>query len=123
MNGKSILTDMLLTAGVLMVFTAILAVGNIATAAKSPADFTVNQFTASVDRPSAAVQLAQFTNPPAGTMLGGAGIFAPPGILNPPGGSGGMFFVPDPEYGVPLAPVPAASPYRRCPYGGFDCDL
>jgi hypothetical protein len=123
MNGESSFRDMLLTAGVLLAFIVIVGVGSLATAAKLPADFTVNQTTGSVDQTPPPIRLAQFTNPPAGTMLGGAGIFAPPGLLNPPGGSGGMYFVPDPEYGVPLAPVPAASPYRRCPYGGFDCDL
>lgn len=112
-----------MTAGMLLIFTAILGVGSVATAAKSPVDFTVNQTTGSVDQTSPPIRLAQFTNPPTGTMLGGAGIFAPPGLINPPGASGGMYFVPDPESGVPIAPSPVSSPYRRCPYGGFDCDL
>ncbi len=107
----------------LLIFTLILGTGSLATAAKSLTDFTLNQFAASVEQTSPAVRLAQFTNPPAGTMLGGAGMFAPPDIINAPGGSGGMYTYPDLEPDVWIAPPRIYNPYRRCPYGGFDCDL
>jgi hypothetical protein len=123
MDKKSSLAGTLVIVGMLLIFTAIPAMGSVATAANSPEDFSMNKFTVSVKQTSPPVRLAQFTNPPAGWMLGGAGIFAPPGIINPPGVSGGMFFVPEQESDVPITPRTVNNPYRRCPYGGFDCDL
>jgi hypothetical protein len=111
-----------MTAGVLLTIIAIVGVGSLATAAKSPADLTVNQFTASVAQTSPAVRLAQSTTNP-GTMLGGAGLFGPSGTITPGGAGGILFFFLDRDGNV-LAPPPAPvddSPYQRCPWGGFDC--
>ena len=79
-----------MTAGVLLTLIVILGVGGIATAAKSPGDLTVNQFTASVEQAPPAVRLAQSTTNP-GKMLGGAGL-CPSDIVTAPGGGGGILF-------------------------------
>ncbi len=109
-----------MTAGVLSIFIVILAVGGLATAAKAPADITVNQFTTSVEQASPAVRLAQSTTSP-GTMLGGAGLFGP-GVGAIRGGTGGFPFMFQDELGLQNAPPVKSSTYRRCPWGGFDCD-
>lgn len=112
-----------MTAGVLPIFIVILGVGSLVTAVKSPADLTVDQFTASVEQASPAVRLAQSITSP-GKMLGGAGLFGPSDIVTAPGGAGGiLFFYLDREgYVLTPPPVPADdSPYRRCAWGGFDC--
>jgi hypothetical protein len=123
MNRKSSVTGVLMTAGVLLTFIVILGVGGIATAAKSPGDLTVDQFTASVEQAPPAVRLAQSTTNP-GKMLGGAGLFGPSDIVTAPGGGGGILFYYLDREGYVLTPPPAPvddSPYRRCPLGGFDC--
>jgi hypothetical protein len=123
MNRKLSLTGILKTAGVLLTFIVILGVGSIATAAKSPADLTVNQFAPSVAQASPAVRLAQAA-PSAGKMLGGAGLFGPSDIVTDPGGAGGILFFYLDREGYVLTPPPAPvddNPYRRCPLGGFDC--
>ena len=112
-----------MTAGVLLIFTVILGVGSLATAAKSPADLMVNQFTPSVEQASPAVRLAQAVTS-AGKMLGGAGLFGPSDILPAPGGAGGILFFYLDREGYVLTPPPAPvddNPYWRCPLGGFDC--
>ncbi len=112
-----------MTAGVLSIFIVILAVGGLATAAKAPADRTVNQFTTSVEQASPAVRLAQSTTSP-GKMLGGAGLFGPSDIVTAPGGAGGILFFYLDREGDLMVPPPAPAddgPYRRCPWGGFDC--
>jgi len=112
-----------MTAGVSLTIIAIVGAGSLATAAKSPADLTVNQFTTSVTQASPAVSLAQ-ASPSAGKMLGGAGLFGPSDILPAPGGAGGILFFYLDREGYVLTPPPAPvddNPYWRCPLGGFDC--
>jgi hypothetical protein len=123
MNRKSSLTGILMTAGVLLTFIVILGVGSLATAAISPADLTVNQFTTTVEQASPAIRLAQ-TAPSAGKMLGGAGLFGPSDIVTDPGGAGGILFFYLDREGYILTPPRAPTddnPYWRCPLGGFDC--
>jgi hypothetical protein len=123
MNRKLSFTGILMTAGVLLTFIAILGVGSLATEAKSPADLTVNQFAPSVAQASPAVRLAQAITSP-GRMLGGAGLFGPSDILPAPGGAGGILFFYLDRDGYVLTPPPAPTddnPYWRCPLGGFDC--
>ncbi len=112
-----------MTAGVLLIFIVILGVASLATAAKSPVDLTVNQFTASVEQAPPAVRLAQAITSP-GKMLGGAGLFGPSDIVTAPGGGGGILFYYLDREGYVLTPPPAPTddnPYWRCPLGGFDC--
>jgi hypothetical protein len=123
MNRKLNLTGMLMMGLILPIFIVILGVGSLATAAKSPADLTVNQFTASVDQPYPAVRLAQAITSP-GKMLGGAGLFGPSDIITAPGGGGGILFYYLDRDGYIRTPPPAPTddnPYWRCPLGGFDC--
>jgi hypothetical protein len=108
---------------VLPIFIVTLGVGNLATAATSPADLMVNQLTAAVEQASPVVRLAQAA-PSAGKMLGGAGLFGPSDILPAPGGAGGILFFYLDRDGYVLTPPPAPvddNPYWRCPLGGFDC--
>jgi hypothetical protein len=123
MNRKSILMGILMMGWVLTILIVALGTGNLATAAKSPADLTANQFTPSVAQAYPAVRLAQAA-PSAGKMLGGAGLFGPSDILPAPGGAGGILFFYLDRDGYVLTPPPAPvddNPYWRCPLGGFDC--
>jgi hypothetical protein len=123
MKRKLSLTGILMTAGVLLTFIVIVGVGSLATAAKLPADLTVNQFIAAVEQAPPEVRLAQ-SAPSAGKMLGGAGLFGPSDIVTAPGGAGGILFFYLDREGNLLTPPPAPvddNPYWRCPMGGFDC--
>lgn len=131
MNRKSRLTGILMTAWVLQTFIVILGLNGLATAAKPPEHLTVGRLAASVAPTSLAILLAASTtstnpfdfNTNPGRMPAGVGILGPSiGAMPEPTGSFPLL-IPDRGGGNLNGPRGLGNPYRRCPLGGFDCNL
>ena len=120
-----------MTAWVLQVFIMVPGLGSLAKAGNLHTVLTVDRLATSVARTSPTILLAASTtgsnpfdfNTNPGRMPAGAGMFGPQvGAIPEEPGSFPIFF-PDQGAGYLGGPRGSGSLYRRCPWGGFDCDL